>query len=152
MWWRLGVAGSIILEMLPFCLYSAAGVVTGFHVCTLLVLAVHGAPSNPLELISLLGSLCLLIAAYISIFNPHLAAKFALLACLAMWCFYGPAIAKSIRNKFENRSSVLPDQSLFLSLQFRRQQATSAFSSEPQPSLVLARSFASTQGLCSESR
>ncbi len=83
--------------MFPFCLYFVASVITGFHVCTLLTIAVYGAPWNPLELVSLLGSLCLLIAAYISLFKPYAAARLALIACLAIWCFYGPAIAKSVR-------------------------------------------------------
>lgn len=92
--------------MVPFCLYFAAGLITGFHVYTLLALAVLGAPFNPLELVSLLGSLCLLIAAYLCLFKPRAAAKLALLACLAMWCFYGPAIARLIRTKVGKQTSV----------------------------------------------
>ena len=97
----------IMVDMFPFFLYFAASVITGFHVYTLLALAVYGAPSNPLELVSLLGSLCLLIAAYVSLFKPNAAAKLALIACLAIWCFYGPAIAKSVRPKLGGQSSVL---------------------------------------------
>jgi len=93
--------------MFPFCIYFVAGVITGFHVYTLLALTVYGVPSNPLELVSLLGSLCLLIAAYVSLFKPHAAARLALIACLAMWCFYGPAIAKSVQPKPGGQSSVL---------------------------------------------
>ncbi|MGA8623024.1 MAG: hypothetical protein WB660_31430 [Candidatus Sulfotelmatobacter sp.] len=90
--------------MLPFVLYFVAGAVTGFQVYTLLSFAVYGAPINPLELVALLGSFCLLIAAYISLFKPHAAAKLALVSALAIWCFYGPAIAKVIRTRLENRS------------------------------------------------
>jgi len=97
----------MIVEMPPFLLYFVASVITGFHVGMLLALAAHGAPSNPLELVSLLGSLCLLIAAYVSLFKPHAAARLALIACLAIWCFYGPAVAKSIRPKLGVQSSVL---------------------------------------------
>jgi hypothetical protein len=96
--------------MLPFFLYFVASVITGFHVYTLLALTVYGAPSNPLELVSLLGSLCLLITAYVSLFKPYAAARLAPIACLAIWCFYGPAIAKSIRPKPHGQSSVLPDR------------------------------------------
>jgi hypothetical protein len=99
--------------MLPFCLYFVAGVITGLHVYTLLALAVYGVPFNPLELVALSGSLCLLIAAYVSLFKPYAAARLALLASLAIWCFYGPAIAKSIRTKHDKPSSVLHDQALF---------------------------------------
>ena len=86
--------------MLPFLLYFVAGVITGFHIYTLLALTVYGAPFNPLELVSLLGSLGLLIAAYVSLYKPHAAARIALLAALMTWSFYGPAIAKSLRTKF----------------------------------------------------
>jgi hypothetical protein len=85
--------------MLPFLLYLAAGLITGFHVYTLLALAVFGVPANPLEFVSLLGSMCLLIAAYVSLFKPHAAAKLALIAALAVWSFYGPAIAKAVRTR-----------------------------------------------------
>ena len=91
--------------MLPFCLYFVAGVVTGYHVYTLLALTVYGAPFNPLELISLLGSLCLVIAAYLSLYKPYAAARLALLASLVIWGFYGPAIAKSIRTKFDKQNA-----------------------------------------------
>ncbi|MFZ0770071.1 MAG: hypothetical protein WAN08_01500, partial [Candidatus Sulfotelmatobacter sp.] len=90
----------MIVDMLPFCLYFVAGIVTGFHVYTL-ALAMYGARLNPLELVSLLGSLCLLIAAYVSLSKPNAAAKIALLASLMSWCFYGPAIAKSVRTKLD---------------------------------------------------
>lgn len=98
--------------MLPFCLYFVAGVITGFHVYTLLALTMYGVPFNPLELVALLGSLCLLIAAYVSLFKPYAAARLALLACLAIWCFYGPAIAQSIRTKHDKPRSVLHGQAL----------------------------------------
>jgi hypothetical protein len=102
----------MIFAMLPFLLYFVTGVVTGFHVYTLLAIAVYGAPFNPLELVSLLGSLCLLIAAYVSLHKPHAAARIALLATLAIWSFYGPAIAKSIRTKLDKPNSVAQTNSL----------------------------------------
>jgi xanthosine utilization system XapX-like protein len=89
--------------MLPFCLYFVTGLVTGFHIYTLLALAVYGVPINALELISLLGSLGFLIAAYVSLFKPLIAAKLALIAALAMWSFYGPAIANLVRARLEHR-------------------------------------------------
>ena len=86
--------------MLPFVLYFVTGVVTGFHLYTLLSFAVYGAPVNWLELVALLGSFCLLIAAFVSLFRPAGAARLALVACLLMWCFYAPAIAKTVRARF----------------------------------------------------
>jgi hypothetical protein len=82
--------------MLPFILYFITGVATGFHVYTLLF-AAYGASLNPLELVSLLGSFCLVIAAYLSLFRPQVAGRVALIACLLMCCFYGPAIANLVR-------------------------------------------------------
>ncbi len=78
---------------------------TGFHVYTLLALTVLGTPFNPLELVSLLGSLGLMLAAYVSLFKPHAAARLALIASLAIWCFYGPAIAKTIRTRFDKQNA-----------------------------------------------
>lgn len=95
-----------ILRMLPFCLYFVAGVVTGFHVYTLLAMALYGVPANPLELMSLVGSLLLLIAAMISLFRPHAAARVALIGSLLIWSFYGPAIAKLVRTRFDKHSVV----------------------------------------------
>jgi hypothetical protein len=93
--------------MLPFIIYFVTAVVTGFHLYTLLSLAVYGVPINPLQLIALLGSLCLLIAAYVSLFRPLAAARLALIALLVIWCFYGPAIARTVRNSVLNQM-VLP--------------------------------------------
>ena len=92
--------------MLPFVLYFVTAVVTGFHVYTLLSFAVYGVPVNLLELLSLLGSFCLLIAAYVSLFRPHAAARLALLACLVMWSFYAPAIAKIVRTRLAKPAAV----------------------------------------------
>jgi hypothetical protein len=86
--------------MLPFIIYFVAGAVTGFHVYTLLSLAAYGASFNALEFVSLLGSLGLLIAAYVSLFKPVAAARIALIAALATWCFYGPAVARTVQTRF----------------------------------------------------
>jgi len=92
--------------MFPFFLYFAAGVITGFHVYTLLALTVYGAPFNSLELVSLLGSVGLLIAAFIGLFKPYAAARIAFIACLMTWSFYGPAIANVVRTKFDKHTPV----------------------------------------------
>lgn len=85
--------------MLPFVLYFITGIVTGFHLYSLLSLAVYGAPLNPLELVGLLGSLGFLIAAFLSLFRPYIAARVALISALAVWCFYAPAIAQVLRGR-----------------------------------------------------
>lgn len=91
--------------MVPFVLYFVTGVVTGVHLYSLLALAVYGVPVNSLELVALLGSVCLLIAAWVSLFRPQAAAKIALIAALAIWLFYAPAIAKIVRSGLESRST-----------------------------------------------
>lgn len=85
--------------MLPFFLYFAAGMVTAIHLLSLLSVSAYGGPFNPLELVALLGSVGLLVAAYVSLFKPYAAARVALIASLAIWSFYGPAIARTLRTR-----------------------------------------------------
>ena len=85
--------------MLPFLLYLIAGALTGFQVYTLVALGAYGAPVSPLEFLSLLGSLALIVAAYISLWRPRIAARVALLAVLTIWCFYAPATLNAARNR-----------------------------------------------------
>jgi hypothetical protein len=92
--------------MLPFLLYFVTGLVTGYHVYTLMF-AAYGAPTSPLELVSLLGSFSLVIAAYLSLFKPYAASRVALLAALAIWCFYGPAIAGRVRTRRDKPVALL---------------------------------------------
>jgi hypothetical protein len=92
--------------MLPFVIYFAAAVITGFHVYSLLAMTVYGIPFNVLEVTSLLGSFVLLIAAFISLFKPPAAARVALIACLLMWSFYGPAIANLERAKLGTHTAL----------------------------------------------
>ena len=92
--------------MLPFLLYFTTGVVTGYHIYTLLSVMLLGIPINPLEVVALLGSFGLLVAAYLSFFRPTAAAKLALVAALAIWSFYGPAIANVVRSRLEKRSAL----------------------------------------------
>jgi hypothetical protein len=102
--------------MLPFLLYFITAVITGYHVYSLMSLAAYGAPVSPLEFVALLGSLCLLICAYISLFRPVIAAKIALIAALFIWSFYAPALANLIRVKVHDRSVL--SQSHYLTSHF----------------------------------
>jgi hypothetical protein len=86
--------------MLPFLLYLSAGAITCFH---LMLLATVEPPPHPLLFVSLAGSVCLVIAAYLSLFKPDAAAKLALLASLTIWCFYSPAIAKTVDTKLHKK-------------------------------------------------
>jgi hypothetical protein len=130
----------MIVDMLPFCLYFVAGIVTGFNVYTL-ALAMYGARLNPLELVSLMGSLCLLIAAYVSLSKPNAAAKIALLASLMIWCFYGPAIAKSVRTKLAKQSSVFSDRDLFPSGDLQKLLSLATLSIEDEGGVTSPRSL-----------
>jgi hypothetical protein len=89
---------------LVFLLYFVAGVTTGLH-----ILLMSGANNSlhPLQMVGLLGSVGLLIGAYLSLFQPDAAAKMALLASLLLWCFYGPAIAKAMSPKVHTPSAGL---------------------------------------------
>lgn len=80
--------------MLPFLVYFAAGAVTAFHVYVLVGIA---KALNGLEFVSLLGSFCLAVSSYISLFKQRFGAKVALIASLAAWCFYAPGIAAAAK-------------------------------------------------------
>ncbi|MFZ0318439.1 MAG: hypothetical protein WAL56_04870 [Candidatus Sulfotelmatobacter sp.] len=96
--------------MLPFVLYFVTALITGFHVSSLLALTLYGVPLNPLELVSLLGSFCLLMAAFLSLFKPLAAAKLALVASLLIWTFYGPASANLLRAKIHQPTAASANQ------------------------------------------
>jgi hypothetical protein len=147
-----GLPGGMIFDMLPFFLYFVAGVITGFHVYTLLALTVYGVPFNQLEIVSLLGSLCLLIAAYVSLFKPYAAARIALFASLAIWCFYGPAIARSVRTKFDKQTFVFPTRTPFTSHEFPRPLAAATFLVGPEQRSISARGGTWTKSCDAEAR
>src|ERR1700689_4995780 len=90
--------------MLPFVIYLVTAIVTGIHLLTLLSLAAYGVTISPFELLALLGSFSILIAAYVSLFRPYAAARIALLAAIIMWSFYGPAMAHHVRERLAKRS------------------------------------------------
>ncbi len=136
--------------MLPFFLYFAAGVITGFHVYTLMSLVVYGTPINPLEIVSLLGSLGLVIAAYISLFKPYAAARLALLASMVIWCFYGPAISQSIRTKFGKPRSVSSAGALFKRPENLGALLTMTLTVERAPGFIPTRSPAHATRLYSD--
>ncbi len=92
--------------MLPFVLYFVTAIFTGYHLYVLMSLVVYGVSVNPLELLAFVGSFGLLIAAYVSLFWPRAAARIALIACLALWCFYAPAIANHVRVRIHKPAAV----------------------------------------------
>ena len=81
---------------MPFLLYAITGMATGAQVFRLVMWAVWGRPSHPLEHVSLLGSVVLIGAAFFSLWRGRQAAWVALIATLCMWSFYGAAVFKSV--------------------------------------------------------
>jgi hypothetical protein len=78
--------------MFPFLLYVATGIVDGLHVLALLMQAVLGATARPVQYIALVGTIVLLCAGVTALFSARIAAYIALVACLANWTFYLPAL------------------------------------------------------------
>ena len=90
--------------MFPFSLYAIAGVLAGVHLYLLLVFTVYTPAAALLEWAALLGSLCLLVAACVSLFKPRVAAQIALNACLLIWAFYAPATVRTVQTKLLRHS------------------------------------------------
>lgn len=90
--------------MVPFFLYLLTALITGFHIYSLLTLGLYGGAVNGLELIAFAGSLTLFVAAYVSLFRPYVAARIALIAALALWAFYAPAIATLVRSRTNHQT------------------------------------------------
>jgi len=95
--------------MLSFVLYLSTGIITAIPVWYAVSWGVWGRPTSTLEIISLLGSLVLIIAAFKSLSNRALAARMASIAVLGVWACYGTSIITEARI----RSS---DQELSLSV------------------------------------
>lgn len=87
--------------MFPFILYLVTGFISGIYIYSLLSLTLYTAGFNALELLALMGCLCLIIAAYVSLARPREGARIALIAALMIWCFFGPAIAKTVHRSSE---------------------------------------------------
>jgi hypothetical protein len=95
--------------MLSFVLYLLTGIITAIPVWNAVSWGFWGRPTSTLEIISLLGSLVLIIAAFKSLSNRALAARMACIAVLAVW----PCYSTSIITEARIRSS---DQELSLSV------------------------------------
>jgi hypothetical protein len=83
--------------MVSLLLYLFTGIVTAIPVLYALGWAVWGAGTSPLEYISLLGSLILVISAFLGLSSRRLAARLALVGALGVWSFYLPAIVVAVR-------------------------------------------------------
>lgn len=127
--------------MLPFFLYLGAGAAIAFHVYALLSLAVLGAALNLPELVSLPASLGLMLSAYVSLFKLAVAARIALLASLAAWCFYAPGIAALVKAGWQPqladfRIAAIPYIAIVLLLLATAYSAVASFATNPAPACL----------------
>lgn len=84
--------------MLETALYVLTAVVTGAQVYWLLAWGIWGAPTSPLQYVSICGSLALLVAGVLAKWRPRATAVMAMSATIAMWCFYAPAMIHTIHS------------------------------------------------------
>jgi hypothetical protein len=83
--------------VVPFLLYVITGLATGAQVYWLLMWGVWGRPSHPLQYVSLIASLALILASFLSLYRSRQAAWLALVATLAIWVFFGPAAVVTLK-------------------------------------------------------
>jgi|ERR1035437_817111 hypothetical protein len=83
--------------MLETALYILTALATGAQVYWLLAWGIWGAPTSPLQYISICGSLALFVAGILTKWRPRTTAFVALGASIAMWCFYAPALIHTLR-------------------------------------------------------
>ncbi len=93
--------------MVSLLLYLLAGIATAIPVVYALGWAVWGAGTSPLEYISLLGSLILVFAAFLSLRNRRFSARAALIGALCAWSFYLPAVIVALRVRLSDQQIVL---------------------------------------------
>ena len=92
--------------MLSFVLYLSTGIITAIPVWYAISWGVWG-PTSTLEIISLLGSLVLIIAAFKSLSNRALAARMACIAVLAVWPCYGMSFLTEARIRSSDQELTL---------------------------------------------
>jgi hypothetical protein len=82
--------------MLATILYPATAFATAAQVYWLLAWGIWGAPTSPLQYVSICGSLALLIAGLVSKWKRRAAEFTAVGASLVIWCFYAPALIHTL--------------------------------------------------------
>jgi len=84
--------------MLETALYVFTAFVTAAQVYWLLAWGIWGAPTSPLQYISICGSFALFVAGVLAKWRPRVTAFTALAASIAMWCFYAPALIHTLHS------------------------------------------------------
>jgi hypothetical protein len=78
------------------CLFLLTAIATGWQVYWLMMWGFWGKPSDPLECVSLFGSLFLLIGAVFAFLGRPSAGLVAGAGCLLLWTFYAPATWQTV--------------------------------------------------------
>jgi hypothetical protein len=79
--------------MRTLLLYMTTALATGAQVYWLMMWSIWGALTSRTQYVALCGSLALMLAALLAIWKARAAATTALCASVAIWSFYGPALA-----------------------------------------------------------
>jgi len=79
-------------------LYVLTALATGAQVYWLLAWGIWGAPTSPLQYVSICGSLALFVAGILAKWRPQETAFTAIGASVAIWCFYAPAVIHTIHS------------------------------------------------------
>jgi hypothetical protein len=84
--------------MTPFVMYWLAALSTAISVLTLVVFAVWGRPTSPMELISLISSVGIAIGAFLSLSRRRAAGMLVLVSSLGAWSYLAPALNAAAHN------------------------------------------------------
>ncbi len=134
--------------MIPFLIYWVTALATVTPVLVLIAFAVWGRPISALELISLAGSVCLGVGAFVSLYVRRAASLLILASAFAQWIYMAPALHAAARNI--SRGGSYPLQAfvpavllliatVFASIQFARPASPA---SAVRPKLIIVVSVA----------
>ena len=84
--------------MISFVIYWVTAVATVTPVLALIAFAVWGRPISALELISLAGSVCLGVGAFVSLYKRRAASLLVLASAFAQWIYLASALRAAARN------------------------------------------------------
>ena len=98
----------------PCLLYLTTGILSGGEIYSTVIWGIWGRPTHPTELIALIGSLVLIVAAFRSLWSPKRAAWFALFATLTQWVYFGPSVNWLFRELFVDEIQWAPSFSIYL--------------------------------------
>jgi hypothetical protein len=89
-------------------LFLITALATGWQVFQLLMWGVWGKPSNPMECVSLLGSLALFFGSVVTFGGRPFGGILAGCGCLLLWVFYGPAVWHTVSAAMQQPGTLRP--------------------------------------------